>query len=171
MLQNYYVVSTCSDKTFKDLHIGKNETERAHQYLILMFDFSGIDTTSFEKFEISLNDKLNTSMEAFQDMYQNELKPFKINENNSIDTFQRLMNSVSISKENLYILVDEYDASINEALGNIDLVKGLQKKQTEESKGKMTKIESKFKQIFSNFKEASEKKGAYVFVTGFTPLA
>ena len=138
-----------------------------------MFDFFGIDTISFEKFEISLNNNINNSIRDIQIHYKQELKdfPFDIDKDDSIISFKHLISSVSASKQNIYILIDEYDASINEALGNMDLVKGLQTKQTEESKEKITKIESKFKQIFSNFKEASEKKGAYVFVTGVTPLA
>ena len=146
MLKNYYDIKTSKEDTFKSLYIGKNLTKRAHKYLVLDFDFSGIDTTSFEKFEISLNDQLNTRMKEFRKYYKKELKGnlFEINEEDAIDTFQRLVSSVGLQKRALYILFDEYDASINQALGNIEFIKDLQIK---ESKEKTIKIESKFKQI------------------------
>ena len=39
MLKNYYDLKTSND-IFNDLYIGKNPTKRAHQYLVLDFDFS-----------------------------------------------------------------------------------------------------------------------------------
>ena len=50
-------------------------------------------------------------------------KPFNINLEDAISTFQRLVNCVVSIKKTLYILVDEYDSSINESLGNIELYK------------------------------------------------
>jgi hypothetical protein len=159
-------------KLSKTCILAKKPTKRAHQYLVLVLDFSGIDTTSFEEFEVDFNDKLNSQMGAFKNYYEEELKeyPFEINEKNAADTFQRLVDSASLTGQALYVLVDEYDASINEALGNIELVKSLQS-NPKEAQEKTKKIESKFKQYFSRLKEASQKKGAYVFVTGVTPLA
>jgi hypothetical protein len=175
MMKNYYDVKTVNEKTFQDLYIGKKPTKNAHQFLVLSFNFSGIDTTSFEGFEADFNDKLNSQMETFKIYYKDELidLPIEINEKNAADTFQKLVATVSRTGQNLYVLVDEYDASINEALGNVELVKSLQSdpKSSRESEQKTKKIETKFKQFFSRLKEASQEYGVFIFVTGVTPLA
>jgi hypothetical protein len=77
------------------------------------------------------------------------------------------VSSVSLAGEALYVLVDEYDASVNEALGNVNLTKDLQY----EGEQKTKKIESKFKQILSTVKDSSQNEGVYVFIMGVTPLA
>jgi hypothetical protein len=126
MLKNYYDVRTLYDKTFQDLYIGKNPTKRAHGHLVLMLDFSGIDTTSFEAFEVSINNKLNDDMKEFQEYYEGELSenPFqvmRVTPSVLFGDFSHLF--LYLGNLYIYVLVDEYDASINESLGNMELAK------------------------------------------------
>jgi hypothetical protein len=66
--------------------------------------------------------------------------------------------------------VDEYDASINEALRNVEHIQS-DPKSSREAKQKTKKIDSKFKQLFNRLKEASQEYGTFIFVTGVTTLA
>eukprot|EP01080_Neovahlkampfia_damariscottae_P012455 gene12455-6206_t len=157
----YYDIKTLDKNLFQGLKIGENMTPSAHSYLILRFDFFGLDTTSFEAFEEDLNDKLNDVMREFKKDYKEELKDsFEINENNAVSTFQRLKASVLRNGQKLYILVDEYDSSLNSVLGNKSMV----------SKLRIELVSSKFKQIFSRFKESTNDPNVKIFITGVTPL-
>ena len=55
-LFRYYDICSADkfDVLFGDLYIGKNPTSRRNSYFVIKFSFAGLNTTSVEKFEISL---------------------------------------------------------------------------------------------------------------------
>lgn len=58
VLENYYDIKK-EDKfesLFKDTYIGKNPTNLKNSYYILRFDFSGIDTSTYESTIINFKD-------------------------------------------------------------------------------------------------------------------
>ena len=151
---------------FDNLEIGKlGMTENAFSFLILRFDFSGLDTSSFDAFEMSLNFKINDIIKEFIIRYDIKIE---INEDDSISSFQRLQSQIRLEGKKIYILVDEYDSSINSALGNKELTSRL--RVNDEFSRPIKQIESKFKLIFSRFKEALQNPNVRIFITGVTPL-
>jgi hypothetical protein len=66
-------------------------------------------------------------------------------------------------------MVDEYDASINKALGNLDFVSTLQVPEGYQSP--LKRMENIYAEFFSKVKMACDKNVARCFLTGVTPLA
>ncbi|MDW8297617.1 MAG: AAA family ATPase, partial [Raineya sp.] len=121
LLEHYYDINRKNDfqKLFSQYYIGKNPTPLANSYRILFFNFSAIDTTTFEKSYEGFLCEIKNSIRAFQCTYQvfdkeilqeilNQDSPEKL-----MNTFfrQYLCNSVPI-----YLLIDEYDHFTNEIL-------------------------------------------------------
>ncbi|CAG8766381.1 14411_t:CDS:2, partial [Funneliformis caledonium] len=79
--------------------------------------------------------------------------------------FRMLLNAVELSDNKLYICIDEYDGSMNEALKNKTLYHHKDKGDI-----KIELIESSFNQFFSILKTACDENIACVFLTGVTPV-
>jgi hypothetical protein len=65
------------------------------------------------------------------------------------------------------VIIDEYDVSINKALGDRDLVSALQVRE----QGLLKGMENTYAEFFSKIKAACDDNVARCFVTGVTPLA
>jgi len=89
--------------------------------------------------------------------------------------FLLLLNTYYISHHpshhviKLYVIIDEYDVSINTALGNRALVSALQ--VDEERLGNLKRMENTYADFFSRLKTACDDNVAQCFMTGVTPLA
>ncbi|GBC09090.1 hypothetical protein RclHR1_00860028 [Rhizophagus clarus] len=84
-----------------------------------------------------------------------------------------LLNAVSLSNNELYVFIDDYDVIINEALKNKVLLKALtshHKNEVNFIKAKLGLIESLYKQFFTRLKTACDESIAYVFLTGVTSI-
>ncbi|CAG8577197.1 7296_t:CDS:2, partial [Racocetra fulgida] len=155
---------------FGDLYIGKNPTLLATSFLILELNFSGLRTNeTYEIFNTNFHTVLNIHMSWFMEQYQHELgRYFQVIDENA----DALANLLRLLKA-LYVFIDEYDASMNEALRNETIYQNFtnhQKKENATIKNKIELIESSFKQFFSCLKTACDKGIAYVFQTGVTPI-
>jgi hypothetical protein len=157
------------DKEFHNVEIYqfKDESKWKQSFLVLPLNFAGLDASTFESFQTQLNKKLNNSFDYFCTRNRSLLKQdVHIDNDSAITTFGRLVTAVQESNEKLFIIIDEYDTSINTALNNKEFTTLLG--QSRESK--IEKMESIFKLIFSEFKTACDNGIARVFLTGVTPL-
>ncbi len=108
------------ESLFGHLDIGKNPTPIRNSYLILNFQFSGIDVvtedSTFYGFRENVKTGILTCMATYSD-YFSEQDMAKIESldmpANMMQTFFRLYESKKISQK-LYILIDEYDQFTNE---------------------------------------------------------
>jgi hypothetical protein len=105
---------------FGNYYIGQNPTPLANQYRILRFDFSGINTTSAEKTFDGFRDALVEGFKSFFTNYPNALPKEEYKQilersdpNSMIQTFIMAYRSNRF-KNNLYVLIDEYDQFANE---------------------------------------------------------
>ena len=66
-LFHYYDICSADkfDVLFGDLYIGKNPTAEHNSYFVMEFDFSGLNTNSVEKFEISFTGAIRSSIHSF----------------------------------------------------------------------------------------------------------
>jgi hypothetical protein len=88
-----------------------------------------------------------------------------------IISIQKVLSQYSYAS--LALCIDEYDASMNEALKKETLLQVLtnhHKNESDSTKRKIELIESSFKQFFSRLKTASDGDVARVFLTGVTPI-
>ncbi len=123
MLQYYYGVEYKNkfDSLFGEFYIGKNPTKKANKYYVLVFDFSGIDTSNNGKTIISFHNKILDGIKAFNNSYKSfteqEIRELAtINSSADLMTnFLRLFES-KIPDKTIFVLIDEYDHFTNELI-------------------------------------------------------
>ncbi|MEN9610322.1 MAG: hypothetical protein RLZZ628_1136 [Bacteroidota bacterium] len=124
MLAHYYDVSKAADFPilFGDLHIGKQPTQWANQYLVLQFDFSGIETTQVQDVFTSFLKKINSGIKNFTTRYPSLLSAterVRIESQSSPASTLIEFFDIFQSKQSphpIYVLIDEYDQFTNELL-------------------------------------------------------
>lgn len=123
LMQYYYGVQYKAkfSELFGKYYIGQHPTHYANQYLILCFDFSGIDTQTAESTYQGFLWKVKMGVEAFFADYP---QYFSAEEKNQISALQNpewligaLFGSLKgKNAPNIYLLIDEYDHFANELL-------------------------------------------------------
>ena len=108
------------DYLFGHCYIGKNPTPLANSYLVLKFDFSGIDTTSIENTKKGFLKKVKTGVtyfcEAYPLMFSATLLEKLLANDRSETLIDDLFTSVKKSGYKIYLLIDEYDHFANELI-------------------------------------------------------
>ncbi|MEM8527611.1 MAG: AAA family ATPase [Bacteroidota bacterium] len=124
LLDHYYNINHKHqfDLLFGQYYIGQNPTPLANQYLILQFDFSQIDTSSFEN---TFNGFLNNVKMGASIFYGSYPQFFSEEDIKRVETYdfpakviQDVLKQVGIKIPNqkIYLLIDEYDHFANEIL-------------------------------------------------------
>jgi hypothetical protein len=124
ILQYYYGVQYKErfQELFGKYYIGKNPTENANSYLILRFDFSGIDTSTAEKTYLGFLSNVISGVIAFFSDYpvyfSKEQQDYILSQNSPEMLLKRLFDTLKGNKEikPIYLLIDEYDHFANELL-------------------------------------------------------
>ena len=141
---------------FGDTYIGKNITKKANSYLIMRFDFSGIDINDVEN---SFSKYLLESLKSFVEKYKLNITI----EDNPIVLFNKIFEYMKKNKLELYLLIDEYDNFANKLL--------LQNKTNYyDIVSDKTAI---FKQFFTTLKTGTSGNDSplkRMFITGVTPM-
>ena len=110
------------ERLFGKYYIGQNPTPAANKYLILKFDFSQMDTSSFENTFKSFLGNVKGSALTFLELYahlfgQPNLEEVK-NYTFPAEVMQHILRiaRVNAPDHKIYLLVDEYDHFANEIL-------------------------------------------------------
>ena len=111
------------EKLFGKYYIGKNPTPLKNSYLVLRFNFSGINTETKESTYNGFLDKVKVSVKSFLNMYENILKINQEDKNQILENktpesiIDNLFELVKTKTEKkIYILIDEYDHFANELI-------------------------------------------------------
>ncbi|MGB0930176.1 MAG: AAA family ATPase [Chitinophagales bacterium] len=124
VLEHYYGIQYKNqfDQLFGKYYIGQNPTPLANQYLILKFDFSQMNTSSFEStYGSFLNNAKNGGIQFFGRYSQF----FNKEDTEKIEKFTfpahviqhiLLMAELKAPNHKVYLLIDEYDHFANEIL-------------------------------------------------------
>ena len=121
-LEYYYGLQHKSkfDYLFGQRDIGKNPTPLANSYLVLKFDFSGIDTTSLENTQKGFLGKVKTGITHFCEAYPLIFSPTLLEKLLVIDRSETLIDNLFTAVKKLgykiYLLIDEYDHFANELI-------------------------------------------------------
>ena len=141
---------------FGDTYIGKNLTPKASSYLIMRFDFSGIDISDVEN---SFKEYLLARLNNFIEKYSLEVEM----NSNPIILFNKIFEYLQKNNLDLYILIDEYDNFANKLL-----------LQNRESYLDIVSHKTAlFKQFFTTLKTATSGNDSplkRMFITGVTPM-
>jgi Predicted AAA-ATPase/PD-(D/E)XK nuclease superfamily len=123
LLEHYYDVNKAADfqQLFGDLYIGKHPTPLANQYLILLFDFSGIETMDVKRVHDAFLSKIKDGIEWFINRYPDfctkaeaDQMRHKTTPTSVIIEFFNVFKKVK--RTPIYVLIDEYDQFTNELL-------------------------------------------------------
>ena len=158
MLHYYY------DKHYKDdfkmlygdTYIGKHPTKLANKYLIMRFNFSGVDVNDVEK---SFKKYLLRELKSFISKYNLLIEI----DDNPIILFNDIFKTLQDMKLDLMILIDEYDNFANKLL----------LREKTEYLGLVSEKTASFKQFFTVLKTATDMENSplkRMFITGVTPM-
>jgi Predicted AAA-ATPase/PD-(D/E)XK nuclease superfamily len=124
MLQHYYGIEHQADfqTLFGDLYIGKNPTLSANKYLVLRFEFSRIDTKTYESTYSGFLTNVLLGSEVFLSRYaqfftQEQAKRIlsETSPEGVIKSIFKIIESNNLAHK-IYLLIDEYDHFANELL-------------------------------------------------------
>ena len=108
------------DYLFGHRYIGKNPTPLANSYLVLIFDFSGIDTTSLENTQKGFLKKVKTGVEelcnAYPLIFSNDFLEKLLAIDKAETLIEKLFTAVKKAGHKIYLLIDEYDHFANELI-------------------------------------------------------
>ncbi|MDW8297678.1 MAG: AAA family ATPase, partial [Raineya sp.] len=122
LLEHYYDINRKADfqKLFGKYYIGQNPTPLANSYRILFFNFSGIDTETWESSRSGFDSRVRNQVRTFLNKYHlwdEESRELILSEKRSEKILDCLFEEY-VSRENvpIYVLIDEYDHFTNEIL-------------------------------------------------------
>ena len=167
MLAAYYdvVMKDSFDELFGGLYIGDNPTEERNKYLILKFNFSGIDpdeTKVQDSFNTNVLDTLVSFAKKYKDLLPEGTASKIANETKSNDAFTKLTNIIQLAGLQIYAIIDEYDNFANTMLAD-----------SESNYMNLTHGDGFFRLFFNNLKAATTENDAAVsriMISGVTPL-
>ena len=107
---------------FGKYYIGKNPTPLANSYLVLKFDFSGVETASLDRtmdsFLVKVKNSVQTMMQAYPEHFkEKDLADIEAQTEPGlvINKMQQIMKA-SARNEKIFLLIDEYDHFTNEII-------------------------------------------------------
>jgi hypothetical protein len=116
-IMQYYYGLEHKDKfetLFGKYYIGKHPTPLANKYLVLKFNFDGIDTTSKRQTYFDFSAEVKDGIKQFLDAYESYFSP-KVRESILAESTPEIMlgslftHAYSTNVPKIYILIDEYD--------------------------------------------------------------
>ena len=161
VIENYYDKNKVEkfDELYGNTYIGKNPTENKNKYCILLFNFSGIDTSSEEATIRGFKNSTIESIKLFVGRYGID---FFINESQEAEEIlNSLFTAFSLQKngELIYVIIDEYDHFANELLGFYP-----ERFKTLVSKN------GKVRKWYEILKKGTETVVDRIFITGVAPI-
>jgi Predicted AAA-ATPase/PD-(D/E)XK nuclease superfamily len=123
-LQHYYGVQykVDFDHIFGNTYIGKNPTPRAHTYMILHFDFSGINTdtadSTFEGVLRNVRKGIDNFLTEYATLFTEVQQKQILQQKQPNGMLQELFINYNHNKiaPKIYVLIDEYDHFANELI-------------------------------------------------------
>ncbi len=166
-LNSYYDIKQADqfNVLFGNLAVGQNPTPEHNQYLILHWDFSAVSPQGdVEHIKRSLFAHLSRSIELFAAYYQPYLTlPIHNDLDDGITAFESLLNAVSHSGKQIYLMIDEYDNFANEVL--------MHNQGDKARYYALLEGEGILKSLFKVIKaRATQGSIARVFITGVSPV-
>jgi len=119
------------DEYFGDLYIGKNPTQKRNSYLVIEFNFSGLDTSSVETFQDSFKKSIKNSIEFFLTEHKFILADYDENLkelrkcNNIHPLLSFAFNIISSFGRKAYITIDDYDQYVSNLIAGTEQNKEL----------------------------------------------
>jgi hypothetical protein len=171
MLSYYYDFNQANkfEQLFGDLYIGQHPTPRKNSYLVLEFDFSGLDTSNEADFKVSFSQKIQDVVYIFLNRYKH-LFPEGDIYNKQIDDqkpgvaslWKAFAAAESIDKK-IYVIIDEYDHVANDLIA-MGTYKG------DDMYRNIIWANGVIRDFYETLKEGSKTVIDRIILTGITPV-
>jgi len=160
---------------FGHLKIYKEDNIINNSYMVLLLNFSSLDITGIEKFQISMKKLINNGINRFINVYCDipKIEQILLDNEDSIASFCSLLDFVNNNNHKFYVLIDEYDTQVNQLFStkNSALNKFLLEHH-QEAKEANESMNSTYRRFFSELKAAIDQyPNIRTFITGVTPIA
>jgi Predicted AAA-ATPase len=155
--------------SFGATYIGGHPTAHRGRYLILDLDFS--EVSAYGDVAASFRDNINHKVATFAKLYKTQLtEQIIVNPSDCLHSLCELFTAVELSKQKVYVIVDEYDSFVNNLLWRIDT--SAADMGAQECKVKLTDDALLLLQTFGDILKARCKNAiGRMYFTGVTPLA
>jgi hypothetical protein len=171
VLEHYYDIRFADrfQELFGDLYIGKNPTPKRNDLFVVIFDFSGIDTSSIEDFNISLLEKIKLATQRFFIDHRNlipnyeELNSRVWDMEKTSSCLEFIFNIVNSFGKKAYVIIDEYDHFANDMIASGTYL-------GEEQYKKAVWAGSQIRDFYETLKANSRTVIEKMFITGITPI-
>jgi len=170
-LLHYYDLNRAGDfeKLFGNLYIGKNPTPRKNSYMVMRFNFSGINTASEDDFKVSFFQNVQDTVLLFIESYSNLIPNAddliqKINEEKrGINALRVAYGAAESAGIKIYVLIDEYDHFANDliAMGS-QLGDGVYRR--------VTRANGLVRDFYETLKIGTSDVLDRIFITGISPV-
>jgi Predicted AAA-ATPase/PD-(D/E)XK nuclease superfamily len=167
IMQHYYGIQFKDqfETLFSNTYIGQNRTPSANQYLILHFDFSGIESenkdTVYHDFLEKVMGTIRLFVEDYKDIFGEEDRAYVLKADKPHRLISRLFEVIKINAPNkkIYLLIDEYDHFANQLMAN-----NLNDFKEIVNKGGFVRI------FYETLKIAAGHLIKRIFITGVSPI-
>ena len=171
MLSFYYDLNT-ADKfqpLFGNLYIGRHPTPEKNSFVILKFNFSGINTGSEKDFLTSFSQIVqywvNSSIESYRNIFENpdELLRETKELNPGIQSLLILYKAARKANRQIFVIIDEYDHFANDliAMGN---------RLGEDVYRRMVRANGIVRDFYETVKIGTSDVVKRIFITGISPV-
>jgi len=171
VLEHYYDVCYKDDfdVLFGDLYIGKNPTPKRNSLFVINFHFSGLDTSSVEKFRSSFYGAIRGSIQFFLTTHKSVIKNYEeLSEkawiiDNVRDQIEFVFKIIDGFNSKAFIIIDEYDHFANDLIAQGTNLSTEQYKQLIWANGVV-------RDFYETLKDGTKKIIDTIFITGITPI-
>ncbi|MDR2628147.1 MAG: AAA family ATPase, partial [Dysgonamonadaceae bacterium] len=171
ILDHYYDLNGADDfeRLFGDLYIGKHPTPGHNSYLMMQFDFSGLNTASEEGFTLDFNIKIQIAVERFLSQYRNviphadEIRRRIIDEKSGIRSIDVACDAAISAGKQIFILIDEYDHFANDLIA-------MGSHTGDDVYKKMVRANGLVRDFYERLKTATKTVLDRIFITGISPV-
>jgi hypothetical protein len=170
MLYNYYDIMQADkfEQLFGDLYIGQHPTSKHNAYMVLNFDFSGLNTSDEESFSLSLSKKVHSCICRFLLHYQSILPHtdlYKIlqREPPSIACMLKAFEAAESIGRKIYVIIDEYDHFANDLIA-------LGTDAGDDIYRRIVRANGIIRDFYETLKEGSKTVIDRIILTGITPI-
>jgi hypothetical protein len=171
-LRSYYDINAKDgfEQIFGNLYIGKHPTPERNSYAIMEFDFSGLNTSSEEKFATDFSQAVQDAVCKFLRAYEHiipeagDLLQRIFGKEPEISVMSDAFNLAFSGKIKIYILIDEYDHFANDLIA-MGTQAGKDFYKT------MVAASGMVRDFYERIKEETKSSTVYrTFVTGISPV-
>ncbi len=170
-LLHYYDLNRAGDfeKLFGGLYVGNKPTPRRNSYMVMRFNFSGIDTSGEEAFKISFSQNVQDTVLLFLNNYS-KLVPGVADVAQRIKEEKRGVNALQLAfgiaesaGKKIYVLIDEYDHFANDLIAMGNLLGG-------DVYRRMVRANGMVRDFFEILKIGTSDVLDRIFITGISPV-